>query len=271
MFYRKAEGTTFNIEYDGNYEVQMNYIRWKKYFVGDTIYGKKMPDHDKRFRLYLDKFEKAHGRSPEGDDVVLKVLGSRLGDVQYIKVVDPKSKESTHYPTQKPLALLERIIRASSNEGDVVLDPFCGCATACVAAEMHGREWVGIDLSEKAVELVTGRMKSELGLFYDANHRNDVPQRSDTFDFKHNYGEMKHILFGQQEGHCKICGHDFPFRMFEIDHVIPKSKGGPDHIENRQLLCPPCNKLKSDGTMEAAIAKYQETYANSPFMKESHA
>ena len=52
-------------------------------------------------------------------------------------------KERIGYPTQKPLALLERIIAPSSNEGDVVLDPFCGCATACVAADKLGRKWVG--------------------------------------------------------------------------------------------------------------------------------
>ena len=63
------------------------------------------------------------------------------------------SKERLGYPTQKPLALLERIINASSNEGDVVLDPFCGCATACSAAEKLNRRWIGIDVSPKAYEL----------------------------------------------------------------------------------------------------------------------
>ena len=59
-------------------------------------------------------------------------------------------KERTGYPTQKPLKLLERIIKASTNEGDVVLDPFCGCATTCVAAEKLNRNWIGIDISKKA-------------------------------------------------------------------------------------------------------------------------
>ena len=59
-------------------------------------------------------------------------------------------KERTGYPTQKPLALLERIIKASSNLNDLVLDPFCGCATALVAAEKLERQWIGIDLSPKA-------------------------------------------------------------------------------------------------------------------------
>ncbi len=58
-----------------------------------------------------------------------------------INPVASRSPERTGYPTQKPLALLERIIQASSNEGDMVLDPFCGCATACVAAEKLGRQW----------------------------------------------------------------------------------------------------------------------------------
>ena len=62
-------------------------------------------------------------------------------------------KERIGYPTQKPLALLDRIIKASSNAGDVVLDPFAGCATACVSAETLGRQWVGIDLSEPAASL----------------------------------------------------------------------------------------------------------------------
>ena len=66
--------------------------------------------------------------------------------------------ERTGYPTQKPLALIERIIKASSNEGDVVLDPFCGCATTCVAAEKLNRQWIGVDISVKAYELVKTRI-----------------------------------------------------------------------------------------------------------------
>ena len=73
-------------------------------------------------------------------------------------------RERVGYPTQKPIALLERIIKASSNEGDVVLDPFCGCATTCIAAERLNRQWIGIDLSALAVQLVERRARNELGL-----------------------------------------------------------------------------------------------------------
>lgn len=71
--------------------------------------------------------------------------------------------ESLGYPTQKPQALLERIINASSNPGDVVLDPFCGCGTAVAAAEALGRKWIGIDITHLAIGLVKRRMEDTFG------------------------------------------------------------------------------------------------------------
>ena len=75
--------------------------------------------------------------------------------------------ERLGYPTQKPVALLERIIQASSNPGDMVLDPFCGSGTTCFAAEKLGRHWVGMDLSEKAGEITHRRIGDYLGMFDD--------------------------------------------------------------------------------------------------------
>ena len=100
-----------------------------------------------------------------------------------INPIQARSKERIGYPTQKPLALLERIISASSNPGDVVLDPFCGCATACVAAEKLGRRWVGIDISEKAVELVNMRLREFMGdLFHrTARHCPDGHSSADGY------------------------------------------------------------------------------------------
>ncbi len=72
----------------------------------------------------------------------------------------PTSGERLGYPTQKPLALLERIIQASSNEGDVVLDPFCGCGTAIAAAHKLNRQWIGIDITHLAVALMKNRLKT---------------------------------------------------------------------------------------------------------------
>ena len=74
-------------------------------------------------------------------------------DVWNIQALNAMAKERTGYPTQKPLKLLERIIKASSNPGDIVFDPFCGCATTLVAAEImnYPRQWIGIDISPKLV------------------------------------------------------------------------------------------------------------------------
>src|ERR1019366_3537040 len=69
------------------------------------------------------------------------------------------AKESLGYPTQKPLALLERIINASSNENDIVLDAFCGCGTALVAAQNLKRQWIGIDVSPTACRVMAKRLR----------------------------------------------------------------------------------------------------------------
>ena len=169
-------------------------------------------------------------------------------------------KERAHYPTQKPLALLERIIKASSDAIDMVLDPFAGCATACVAAETLGRQWVGIDLSPKAVELVNYRLKDTLGSLYHfgfVTPRTDIPRRTDV-EKTPNYRQNKHVLFGQQEGVCNGCKMDFPFKIFAVDHKLPKSKGGTDHIENLQLLCGHCNSIKGDRPMEYLLVQLKK-------------
>ncbi len=85
--------------------------------------------------------------------------GNLLCDIwTEIPPINPMAKERLGYPTQKPVALLERIIQASSNEGDVVLDPFCGCGTAVAAAEKLGRKWIGIDITHLAIALIKKRL-----------------------------------------------------------------------------------------------------------------
>ena len=169
-------------------------------------------------------------------------------------------RERVGYPTQKPLALLDRIIKASSNEGDVVLDPFCGCATACVAADKLGRSWIGIDISSKAVELVNMRLQKSMGNLFHygmVTARTDIPRRTDI-DAPVPYRQNKHILFGQQEGRCNGCRVAFEFRNFTIDHIIPENRGGTDHIENLQLLCGHCNSVKGDRPQEYLVARLRE-------------
>ncbi len=162
-------------------------------------------------------------------------------------------KERVGYPTQKPLGLLNRIITVSSNEGDVVLDPFCGCATTLVAADRLNRRWAGIDLSPLAAKLVLKRIRDDRGpLFDDVRHRTDIPVRTDLGKLP-NYRTHRHTLYGQQEGRCAGCRVLFPFRNMTVDHIVPRSKGGQDNIENLQLLCAACNSTKGAQTQERLI------------------
>lgn len=95
-----------------------------------------------------------------------RVLGKGMPLQDVINDIAPlnsQAQERIGYPTQKPLALLERIIQSSSNPGDVVLDPFCGCGTTIEAAERHGRRWIGIDVAVHAIKVIESRLAENLG------------------------------------------------------------------------------------------------------------
>ena len=198
---------------------------------------------------------------PQYKRYIDEMPGTPLQDLwSDIKPIASRAKERIGYPTQKPLALLERIIKASSNEGDIVLDPFCGCATACVAAENLGRRWVGIDLSSKAVELVNMRLQQTMGSLFHHGYvtaRADIPRRTDI-GAPIPYRQNKHVLYGKQEGRCNGCQTDFPFKIMEVDHVIPQSRGGTDHVDNLQLLCSSCNRIKGDRPQAYLVARLKE-------------
>ena len=166
-----------------------------------------------------------------------------------IRPIGSRAKERTGYPTQKPVALLDRIISASSNEGDLVFDPFCGCATTLVAADRLNREWAGIDLSPLAVKLVDQRIRDDRGALWGGAIVLDKPPLRTDMGVLPNYRTHRHRLYGEQEGVCAGCDVHFPFKVMEVDHILPRSKGGTDHLENLQLLCSHCNRSKGDRTM----------------------
>jgi site-specific DNA-methyltransferase (adenine-specific) len=100
------------------------------------------------------------GNVPQYKRYLDEVSGVAIGDVWTdFNAINSMAQERLGYPTQKPLALLERIIAASSNEGDVVLDPFCGCGTAVDAAQKLAREWIGIDVTHLAISLIEKRLR----------------------------------------------------------------------------------------------------------------
>ena len=175
--------------------------------------------------------------------------------------------ERLGYPTQKPLKLYERMILASSNEDDIVLDPFAGCATTLVAAERLGRQWIGIDIWDGASAIVQQRMADARQLLTDIptiHYRTDLPVRTDAGEAaapflqvterhaepsgpKMSRAEMYDFLLRQYGARCQGCDRVFDDpRYLELDHNTPRSDGGLNHITNRVLLCGPCNRAKSN-------------------------
>jgi len=148
--------------------------------------------------------------------------------------------------------LLNRVIKASSKEGDIVLDPFCGCATTCVSAQLLNRRWIGIDIAQKSASILLDRL-TEAGAFLPNDrfvHRTDVPKRTDVKEESDKSPNVKKQLFKEQEGKCNGCSTDYQEKDMEVDHIVPKSKGGGNYYENYQLLCGNCNRTKGDRPME---------------------
>ena len=192
--------------------------------------------------------------------------GRYCHDVWDIDAINAFANERTGYPTQKPLALLERVIRASSNEGDMVLDPFCGCATTPVAAERLGRQWVGMDLWAGAHRIVVSRLRQEKQIWRPEQVKLiTVPPRTDDAEPAAPYLQqiergkerrplfskerMMEILIGQWGAVCWGCGFEPPNRddrHFDLAHIDPKSEGEHNDLDNRAVLCRPCNGRKGN-------------------------
>jgi DNA modification methylase len=156
-YYNKADITGPGGESKGN-----PYYEWK----GITKYWRyskeKMEALEKAGRLTYSKsgmvYEKRYLDESKGVSVQ-----DFWNDIEMLRGISGTG-ERLGFPTQKPLALLERIIQASSNEGDIVLDPFCGCGTAVVAAQKLNRKWIGIDITHLAINLMRNRLKDSFNI-----------------------------------------------------------------------------------------------------------
>ena len=209
-----------------------------------------------------------------GNNVLEPILCGNVWNIP--DMMHTSKKERTGFPTQKPLALYERIIQTSSNEGDMVLDPFAGCATTCIAAERLKRQWVGIDIWERAHEVVVKRLRNEgmfavpesdkkdlWRMFGELRCLEEAPERTDDGDTaapflrtterpheppgpRWTHAKMRAHLLEQKGCKCQGCGRSFDDdRYLELDHIIPRADGGINHVSNRILLCGPCNRAKS--------------------------
>ena len=191
-----------------------------------------------------------------------------VGDTWFdiLDMMHTPRKERTGYPTQKPLALYKRMIEASSNPGDMVLDPFAGCATTCVAAEQLGRQWIGIDIREESGDVIRERLENEVNgsMAWDAIVRTPTtaPERTDDGEpaapelavvgRKRNVkqipvSELRKQLIVRDGQRCQGCGWEARQPEYlQVDHNQPKSLQGTDEMDNLALLCEPCNRKKSN-------------------------
>jgi site-specific DNA-methyltransferase (adenine-specific) len=128
-------------------------------------YGDKSGKMDSHYKQDEDgqwyRWQKRKGEEPYK---VLLSEGVKMGDWWDIPIINASAKERLGYPTQKPEALLERIIEAASNEGEIVLDPFSGCGTSISVAQKLKRHWIGIDITHLSINLIKWRMKHMYGL-----------------------------------------------------------------------------------------------------------
>ncbi len=249
-------------------------------FNGDSIRVPYSEKYKKRFsKRYI---EKAGSIFSDGHDTERNQELAKLGKIpedwwSTFSPVGRKKRENTGYPTQKPLTLYRRIIEASSNPGDIVLDPFCGCATTPIAAEQLGRQWVGMDIWDGAKDIVLSRLEdewiyteaaAEKQMFPHVVHiETQLPQRSDENEMaaqslqlkisrpaepwqKLSRKEMVALLEEAQQSAagviCAGCGRVLEAPFMQLDHITPKSDRGENHILNRILLCGPCNRRKRD-------------------------
>lgn len=193
--------------------------------------------------------------------------GKLQGDVVDIATLASRAKERTGYPTQKPLKLYRLLIEASSNPGDWVLDPFCGCATTLDAAEQLERNWIGIDTWDGAIGEVHKRLGNK-----KARREKNLPSRTDEGEIAINrvlpletdaepvsskeltVRQLKREkLRGRSIDKCWTCESHFPADELTIDHDPPSSRGGRNIHLHTELLCEPCNGQKGDDKTRAVL------------------
>ena len=221
--------------------------------ISDTSLSMHFTQEDKDGRKYRSKTVNGKMYIYYADEGKMKT--DWWTDIPTQEGTSPLSKDYVGYATQKPLRLLERIIRVSSNEGDWILDPFCGCATACVAAENLNRNWVGMDLWEESHKMIQARLsKTSTDLFNIeaiSIHKHTRPPKRTDSDPKYKEkrkrkyipDEIKEQVWERDGGKCNQCGAT---EELQYDHIIPFSKGGSNEVDNLQILCRTHNLEKSN-------------------------
>ncbi|MCT4552217.1 MAG: site-specific DNA-methyltransferase [Alphaproteobacteria bacterium] len=198
-------------------EIIWNYKKWsnsKKGLINNhqTIFFYSKTNKYKFFKQYKGYSETTNvdqilnNRMRDKDNKVIyseeiakKKNGVPLGDVWDIPFLNPKAKERVNYPTQKPIHLLEKIIELCSEEGDVILDPFCGSGTTLVASKILNRNYIGIDMSQDAIDLSDKRLKNPIKTESQLCKASNNKQNS--FEFKEDNNINKRNIISNLSGH----------------------------------------------------------------------
>ena len=216
--------------------------------------GRKYKEYRGKTRTYLDDMQGSPVPSWWTD---IPSLGQTI------------SKERCEgWTTQKPLKLYTRLVKACTNPGDLVIDPFCGCATTLIAAENAGCRWIGMDIDKSRVALIepqlaklaTQDLWKEDFQIIEIKSKKDLPKRKDNKPSKKKMEALKDQLALKQRKfknyhYCEICGHPFPYDYLEIDHIHPKADGGGWELHNLQLLCSRCNRRKGSTKTNEQVRK----------------
>lgn len=266
-----------------NSNLWYDYQGYKPQTRGWSVNRETMIDYDDQGILY--KPTKTDGTPDFGKMIRKKVylnegrgipIGNNWNDISPVS-----GKEKTGWATQKPIKLLERIIKTSTNEGDIVFDPFCGCGTTIIAAiklateetkdgkkKRYNVDYVGCDIDDKLQGIMDNRFRDELPkLIATKDHwvkieKRKKPERQENLDLAPKNNETRNILFQeairrQQRNitvtddsklQCPACKRFNTIEYFEVDHIISKSRGGQHSWDNVHLLCTPCNRSKGKKT-----------------------
>lgn len=167
FLYRKSNHYYFNMIRDNDLSADANYKRWKKYFNNfNQICGDNYPEDDSKFDGYVKRFIQINRRKPQyNTDVILEISGKVIDDVWYIQSVNPFANERLEYATQKPEELLERIIKASSNEGMIVADFFGGSGVTAAVAHKLKRKFITCDVGINSIQTIRDRLISNKAEF----------------------------------------------------------------------------------------------------------
>jgi len=187
----------------------------------------------------------APGRVPRFKRYLDEQPGRKRDDI-WLDVAQPESSDA-EWATRKPVALYRRLIECATDPGDLVLDPFAGCATTCVAAEQAQRQWTGIDIDPVAEQVTLDRLEGETRL-----NRTETPvtvrkslRRTDIDHIPD--ARLKQALWARQGRQCAspYCDSEsLRAADMELDHRIPRIRGGDDDALNRIALCGNCNRRK---------------------------